>query len=703
GMYVDETKTPFKAERRGTAYYFCSQNCLDTFLLPEKEFRTLKIMTAFSLTLGALAAFLEYFLPPLLGTTDWNLGYLGLPNYVWLFLIATPVQFIGGWRFYKGTRDAIRARQANMDSLIATGTTAAWAYSTLVTFARGLFPSALVVTGPEVYFTETGLIIGFILLGKTMEHIVKGRASEAVRKLLDLQPRMARVLKGSVEVEVPVEQVALDDLLVVRPGERIPVDGIVAEGYSSVDQSVVTGESIPVEKRTGDEVIGAAINKTGLLKIRATKVGADTTLSQIVKMVEEAIVSQAPIQRLADKISSYFVPLVVAVAVGSFLFWYLSWGLPFALAFIVIISVLIIACPCALGIATPAAIMIGASKGAQNGILIKNGEYLEKAHKIGVVVFDKTGTLTKGQPSLTDIVPFNGFQDLEVLKLAAVAEKGSEHPLGEAIVRGAIAKEMEIPDAQGFEAVPGHGVRVQYDGSEVLLGNRKLLSDNGIPLTEYEDTLRKLETDGKTAMLLSYGGRVAGVVAVADTLKETSVETIRRLDSMGIDVVMLTGDNKRTAEAIGRTLGVRRVLAEVLPGDKAKVVKGLKEQGKVVAMVGDGINDAPALASSDVGIAIGSGTDIAKETGGIVLIKDDVRDVVKAIQLSKKTVRKIKENLFWAFFYNIILIPIAAGILIPFLGVDAILNPVYAAVAMAFSSVTVTLNSMLLNRWKPKF
>ncbi len=703
GMYVDENKTPFKAERRGTVYYFCSQNCLNTFLLPEKEFRTLKFMTLFSLTFGALTAFLEYFFPPLLGTTNWNLVYLGLPNYIWLFLLATPVQFIGGWRFYKGTRDAIRARQANMDSLIAIGTTAAWAYSTLVTFARSLFPSALVVTGPEVYFTETGLIIGFILLGKTMEHIVKGRASEAVRKLLDLQPRLAKVLRNGVETEVPVEQVNVDDVIVVRPGERIPVDGIVWEGYSSVDQSVVTGESIPVEKKAGDEVIGASINKTGLLKVRATKVGADTALSQIVKMVEEAIVSQAPIQRLADKISSYFVPLVVTVAVASFLSWYFAWGLPFALAFIILISVLIIACPCALGIATPAAIMIGASKGAQNGILIKNGEYLEKAHRIQTVIFDKTGTLTKGQPSLTDVVPFNGFGEEQVLKLAATAEKGSEHPLGEAIVRGAVSENINVPDPEGFEAIPGHGVRARYNGSEILLGTRKLLADNRVAADRYEETLQTLEKDGKTAMLLSYDGQVAGIVAVADTLKETSIEAIKTLDSMGIEVAMLTGDNRRTADAIGRRLGVSKVLAEVLPGDKAKVINGVKEEGKIVAMVGDGINDAPALASADVGIAIGSGTDIAKETGGIVLIKDDVRDVVKAIQLSKKTVRKIKENLFWAFFYNIILIPIAAGILIPLFGLGAILNPVYAAVAMALSSVTVTLNSMLLNRWKPKF
>lgn len=698
GMYVDETKTPFKAERTGTTYYFCSQNCLDMFLKPEVEFRYLKIMTAFALTLGALTAFLEYAYPPIIGSTDWNLAILGIPNYVWLFLLATPVQFIAGWRFYKGTRDAIRAKQANMDSLIAVGTTAAWAYSTLITFFRGFFPQVLVATGPEVYFTETGLIIGFILLGKAMEHIVKGKASEAVRKLLDLQPKMAKRLRGGIEEEVPVENVQIDDILVIRPGERVPVDGIVVEGYSSIDQSVVTGESIPVEKRVGDEVIGASINKTGMLRVKATKVGADTTLSQIVKLVEEAIVSRAPIQRMADLISSYFVPLVVAIAVGGFAFWYFIGGLPFAMAFIILISVLIVACPCALGIATPAAIMIGAAKGAQNGILIKNGEYLEKAHKLQSVVFDKTGTLTVGSPSLTDVIALPEFHEDQVLRFAAIAEVGSEHPLGEAIVRG--AKGMTIDNPQDFQAIPGHGVKAVFKSQQILLGNRKFMVDNGFEASSIEGKLQSLEEEGKTAMLVAIDKRLAGIVAVADTLKETAAEAVNRLQDMGIEVVMLTGDNKRTASAIAKKLGMDNVLAEVLPGDKAKVIKELRTDGKLVAMVGDGVNDAPALAASDVGIAIGSGTDIAKETGGIVLIRNDVRDVVTAIQLSKKTVRKIKENLFWAFFYNVALIPVAAGVLIPLFGLGAILNPIYAAIAMAASSITVTMNSMLLNRWK---
>lgn len=703
GMYVDEKKTPFKAERRGTTYYFCSQNCLDQFLKPEVEFRHLKIMTSFALVLGSITAFFEYLYPLLIGAKDWNVTIFGfLPNYVLLFLFATPVQFIAGWRFYKGTRDAVRARQANMDSLIAVGTTAAWVYSTLIAFFRGFFPAVLVATGPEVYFTETGLIIGFILLGKTMEHIVKGKASEAVRKLLDLQPKMAKRVKGGLEEEIPVERVELNDILVIRPGERIPVDGVVTEGYSSVDQSVVTGESIPIEKKVGDEVIGATINKTGMLRVKATKVGADTTLSQIVKMVEEAIVSRAPIQRLADTISAYFVPLVVAVAIGGFAFWYWIGGLPFALAFIILISVLIVACPCALGIATPAAIMIGAAKGAQNGILIKNGEYLEKAHKLQSVVFDKTGTLTVGAPSLTNVIALADFKEDQVVRFAAVAEIGSEHPLGEAIVRGARDRGITVDSPEEFQAIPGHGVSATFKGQQVLLGNRKLMHDNGLQTGNIESKLQSLEEEGKTAMLVAVGKQLAGIVAVADTLKETAGEAVNSLQRMGIEVTMLTGDNKRTANAIASKLGVDRVLAEVLPGDKAKVIENLRSEGKLVAMVGDGVNDAPALAASDVGIAIGSGTDIAKETGGIVLIKDDVRDVVTAIQLSKKTVQKIKQNLFWAFFYNIILIPVAAGAFIPIFGRSAILNPIFAAIAMAASSITVTMNSMLLNRWKPK-
>ncbi|MEM3832292.1 MAG: heavy metal translocating P-type ATPase [Thermoprotei archaeon] len=693
GMYVDENKTPFKVERRGVTYYFCSQNCLDVFLRPEKELKYLKMMTIFALVIGGLVAFLEYVYP-----INWI-----LPNYLWLFILATPVQFIAGWKFYLGTRDAIKAKQANMDSLIAIGTTAAWLYSTIYTFQSlkwipGILPK-VTGGGPEVYFTEGGLIIGFILLGKTMEHIVKGRASEAIRKLLDLQPKMARILKNGMEVEVPVENVTVGDILVVKPGEKIPVDGIIIDGYSSVDQSIVTGESIPVEKSVGDEVIGASINKTGVLKIKATKVGSETTLAQIVKMVEEAIVSKTPIQRLADIVSSYFVPAVIAIAIVAFALWYFIFGLPLGLALTIMIAVLIIACPCALGIATPAAIMIGASKGAQHGILIKSGEYLEKACKINTIVFDKTGTLTKGQPSVTDVIAFNGFKEREVLEFAAIAEKGSEHPLGEAIAKYADERGINPEYPETFEAIPGCGIKAFYRGNEILLGNRKLMMDFGVNVEIIEEMLKNLENEGKTTMILAIDRKISGMIAVSDTLKEHTIEAINELKKMGIEVIMLTGDNERTAHAIAKKLGIQRVLAEVLPGEKAKVIKKLKDEGKIVAMVGDGINDAPALAAADVGIAIGSGTDIAKETGGIILIKDDIRDVVMAIELSKITIRKIKENLFWAFFYNIALIPVAAGALYPVLRL--LLNPIFAAIAMALSSITVVSNSLLLNTYKP--
>jgi len=689
GMYVDETKTPFKATRRGTTYYFCSENCLKEFLKPEVEFRSLKIWTSFALIFGSLTAIFEYVYP---------VSFI-VSEYFLLFLLATPVQFIAGWRFYKGTRDAIRARQANMDSLIATGTSAAWLYSTIITFFPGLLPT-VAATGPQVYYTESGLIIGFILLGRTMEHVVKGRASEAVRKLLDLQPTLARVVRDSQEVEIPVETVPVGDTVLVKPGEKIPVDGSVVEGYSSVDESMVTGESMPVEKKVGDEVIGGTINKTGVLKFMATKVGQDTAISQIVKLVEEAIVSKTPIQRLADVISSYFVPATIAIAVGAFLIWYYAFSMPFGLAFTVLISVLIIACPCALGIATPAAIMIGAGKGAQNGVLIKSGEYLEKAHKLRTIVFDKTGTLTVGKPSLTDVVAFKGFKENEILQQAAITEKGSEHPLGEAIVRGAQERSLKLVDATDFEAIPGHGVEATTFGKKVLLGNRKLMQSRNVSIEGAEEKMQVLENDGKTAMLMAIDGKFAGIIAVADTLKEGSIGAVRKLQSLGVEVYMLTGDNRRTADAIAKKLGINHVLAEVLPQDKAKVIKDLKARGKLVAMVGDGINDAPALAEADVGIAIGSGTDIAKETAGIVLIKNELKDVVTAIELSRRTVSKIKQNLFWAFFYNIALIPVAAGILYPFTGL--LLNPIFAAIAMASSSITVTVNSMLLNTYKPK-
>ncbi|MEM2291829.1 MAG: heavy metal translocating P-type ATPase [Nitrososphaerota archaeon] len=695
GMFVDENKTPFKVEKRGVTYYFCSENCLNTFLAPERELRQLKILTSLAIILGGLTAFFEYFYP-----IHWPMH-----NYVLLFLLATPIQFIAGWRFYKGTWDAIKARQANMDSLIALGTTTAWIYSTLYMLQTlGLIPTIfpkLPSSGTEVYFTESGLIIGLVLLGRVMEHQVKERATDAVRKLLDLQPKMATVIRDGEEIKVPIEQVELDELLIVRPGEKVPTDGVIIDGYSYLDQSMVTGESVPVEKRKGDEVIGGTINMSGVIKVRATKVGEDTMLSQIIKMIEEAILSKAPMQRLADKVAAYFVPIVILVAVTSFVFWYGFVGLPLGNALMPLISVLIIACPCALGIATPAAILIGTSKSAQYGILIKGGEFLEKISKLDVVIFDKTGTLTKGELRVTDVVAFGDFTKNDVLALAIKLEEGSRHPLGEALRQSLKERNIESPfTVDAFEEVPGYGIRASINGRRVLLGNVKLMKDSGIEIKDLIfEKLRILEEEGKTVIMLAYDSQVIGLIAFSDTVKENARGVIQKLRSMGIKVALLTGDNRRAANAIANKLGVEMVFAEVLPNDKANIVKKLRDEGKIVAMVGDGINDAPALAQADVGIAIGSGTDIAKETGGIILVKNDLRDIVIAIDLSKKVVRKMKENLFWAFIYNIALIPIAAGILYP-LGI--MFNPIFAAAAMATSSVTVTLNSMLLNHYRPK-
>ncbi|MEM5807941.1 MAG: heavy metal translocating P-type ATPase [Candidatus Aenigmatarchaeota archaeon] len=694
GMYVDENKTPFKAEQDGMKYYFCSNNCLDTFLKPQKEIKKLKYITIFSLSLGALTAIFEYI---------YKISWFDIPNYIWLFFLATPVQFIGGWRFYRGTLDAIKAKQANMDSLIAIGTSAAWIYSTIYTFQGILWPQIfpkVTTGGPEVYFTESGLIIGFILLGKYFEHLVKGRASQAIRKLIDLQPKLATVIRDGKEQQIPVEQVKVGDIFIVKPGEKIAVDGVIVEGHSSIDESMITGESIPVGKKVGDEVIGATINKSGLLKVKATRVGAEMTLSQIVKMVQEAIASRAPMQRMADLVSAYFVPVVILIAIGSFILWYFVGGLSFPLALTILISVLIIACPCALGIATPSAIMIGAGKGAQNGILIKSGEYLEKTHKITSIIFDKTGTLTKGEPSVTDVIPI-GSTEKDVLELAALAEKGSEHPLGQAIIKKAREMKLTLREGKSYETVAGKGIKATYQNRTVLVGNRILMKDNNIQTENLEEQIQKLESEGKTVVIVVYNKKVVGLIAIADTLKEFSKEAVKELKRMGKEVWMITGDNERTAKAIASQIGIDedKIMAQVLPQDKAKKVKELQERGEIVAACGDGINDAPMLAQADVGIAIGAGTDIAKETGGIVLIKNDLRDVVTAIDLSKATVNKMKQNLFWAFFYNVALIPVAAGLLYPFFGI--LLNPIYAAMAMATSSISVVGNAMLLNRYKP--
>jgi Cu+-exporting ATPase len=695
GMYVDEG-THLTAVVRGRRYYFCSHTCMEAFTAPAKEIARLKWLTAFSLGIG-----IPLFVIGFGQGVGWWLMGLEQPVNLIFFVLATPVQFVAGWRFYHGTWDAFRNRSANMDVLIAIGTTAAWAYSAIVTF---LLVFGVPLTDRGTYYDTAAVIIGLILLGKYLEELAKGRAGDAIRKLMDLAPRTAQVVRAGKEDEVAVELVQVDDLVVVRPGEWIPVDGTIVEGASAIDESMITGESIPVEKSVGDTAIGATINRSGLLKIRATRVGSDTTLNQIIKLVEDAQVARAPIQRLADRVASVFVPAVVLIASLTFLVWKFFYQYSIAHSLVFFIAVLIIACPCALGIATPAAIMVGTGKGAENGLLIKGGEYLEKAHKLTTVVFDKTGTLTKGTPSVTDIIPVGPTSADEVLRFGASAEKGSEHPLGAAIVRAGSARGLRMEDPQDFEAIPGRGIRARIGAASVLLGNRALMSEAGIRTNAAEEALQSLEADGKTAMILAVDGHLAGVIAVADTLKEHAVEAVRALKAMGTEVLMLTGDNRRTAEAIARQAGVDRVVAEVLPAQKVDKIKELQTQGKVVAMVGDGINDAPALAQADVGIALGSGTDVAMEAGGIVLIKDDLRDVVAAIQLSKRTVQKIRQNLFWAFLYNTALIPLAAGILATgaILGVKFVLNPIIAGGAMGFSSVSVVMNSMTLRRFKPR-
>jgi Cu+-exporting ATPase len=654
----------------------------------DNEIRSLKIRLIISTAATIPVVILSYwkFLP-------FNLPIEQYIPYI-MFVLVTPVHFIVGHRFFVGAYKALRNRNPNMDVLVTLGTSAAYFYSVYVTFG-----------GPgKLYYTTAVSLMTFLTLGKLMEAVAKGRTSAAIRKLMGLRAKTARVVRDGEEMEIPVEDVQVGDIVVVRPGEKIPVDGVVTDGYSGVDEKVITGESIPVEKKLGDTVVGATINKTGMLKFKTTKVGADTVLAQIIKLVENALGSKAPIQRLVDVVSSYFVPAVLIIATASFLTWYLL-GEGFIFALTVFIAVLIIACPCAMGLATPTAIMVGVGKGAENGILIKSSEALETVHKLQAIVFDKTGTLTKGEPEVTDIIPVASqnsevMSENELLQLAAMAEKNSEHPLGEAIVKQAMERKIDVVDPEFFNAIPGYGVEVKHQGKQIFLGNRKLMETNSINITSLEEKMKTLEQEGKTAMLVAVNGKAAGLVAVADTLMEHSAEAVKTLQKMGLEVVMLTGDNERTAKAIASQVGVNRVLAEVLPGDKASEIKRLQDEGKKVAMVGDGINDAPALAQADIGIAVGSGTDVAMETGDIVLVKNDLRDVVISIQLSRATMNKIKQGLFWAFAYNTALIPVAAGILYPFMGV--LLDPIFAAAAMATSSVSVVTNASLLRRFKPK-
>tara|TARA_Y100000310_G_scaffold345277_1_gene463347 strand:+ start:1827 stop:3998 length:2172 start_codon:yes stop_codon:yes gene_type:complete len=599
-----------------------------------------------------------------------------------LWVLATPVQFIVGWQFYKGTWSALKNKSANMDSLIALGTSAAYFFSVyLVLFSPG----------SGQYFETSAILITLVIMGKYLESIAKGRTSEAIKKLMQLSPKTANVQRNGKFVSIPIDDVKVGDIIMVKPGERVPVDGIIIEGTSSVDESMVTGESIPIEKKKGSEVLSATINKHGSFTFKATKVGANTTLSRIIKLIDDAQGQKAPIQRFADTVSKYFVPIVILISILTFIAWFFIFSAELSFALIASVAVLVIACPCSLGLATPTAIMVGSGKGAQNGILIKGGEALETAHKLDYVILDKTGTITKGKPEVTDIISFGK----DVLKIAASLEKASEHPLADAIVKK--ANNMVLGKVSWFKAVPGHGVTGTINSQKYLLGNKKLMQVNKVDISEHLTKITELESQGKTVMVLSDSKTVLGLICVADTLRETSKQAVKALQDLGAEVYMITGDNELTAKAIASSVGITNVFAEVLPKDKLGYVKKLQEKGRV-AMVGDGINDAPAIAQADIGIALGSGTDVAMETGNIVLMQNDLLDVPNSIKLSQITMRKIKQNMFWALFYNTLGIPAAAGILYPFTG--WLLSPILAGAAMAFSSISVVTNSLLLKRMK---
>jgi Cu+-exporting ATPase len=650
------------------------------------------------LVIGAL-----FTIPLFLLTMTRDFGLLGMwahwAHETWfnvlLMALATPVQFYVGRDYYVGGYKAVRNGSANMDVLVALGTTVAYVYSVAVLLE--LLPG-------HVYFETAAVIIVLIVLGKLLEVRAKGRASEAIKKLMGLQTKTARVERGGVEQDIPVEQVRVGDIVIVRPGEKIPVDGTILEGHSALDESMITGESLPVDKQPGDTVIGATLNKQGLIKFEATRVGRETALAQIIRLVEAAQGSKAPIQRLVDQISSVFVPVVVAFAIAVFAIWMIGSG-DFTAATVRLIAVLVIACPCAMGLATPTAIMVGMGKGAENGILFRNSESLERAHKLTAIVLDKTGTLTRGEPSVTNVVVSSTatLDETSLLALAASAERGSEHPLGESIVRAAQERQIALSAPQNFQAITGQGIRADVNGQTVLVGNLALMTNHNVNLNGLESEADRLQREAKTVMWLAVDGQASGVIAVADTIKDGSLEAVRRLHSLGITVVMMTGDNQATADAIAAEVGIDRVFAEVKPGDKAAYVQQLQDEGYMVGMVGDGINDAPALAQANVGVAIGTGTDVAMEASDVTLISGDLRGVPRAIALSKSTMRIIKENLFWAFGYNTALIPVAAGIFAPVSWAPGFLqqlSPILAAGAMAFSSVSVVTNSLRLRRVK---
>ena len=691
GMIVDE-KRALNSDIGGRTFYFCSPVCQKTFLEPEKELAKLKkrmyVAASGALVLAIIRAGAYIALAAGAIAFTW-VPFPEIPFLSYgllLFFIVTPVQFIGGWSFYVGAYHAIKRRTANMDLLISIGTLTAYIYSTIVLF----FPDVIPTEEKYVYFEVSAVIIAFVLFGKYMEEAIKKKSSAAVRKLLDLKPAMATVIKDGNEFQIPANQVEIGYIMIVKPGEKIPTDGIVVEGESSVDEKMITGESLPVGKTKGDEVIGATVNKHGLLKVKATKVGNETALSQIIHIVEQAQASTAKVQRLADSISAKFVPAVVITSVLTFVIWTFALG-DLVSGILTFVAVLIIACPCALGVATPAALMVGVGKGAESGILIRGAEYLERSQKVNTIVFDKTGTLTKGEPEVTDVVTFGTLSEKQIVEFAGAVESGSEHPIAQAVVKRAKMERATFPALEKFEALNGLGVKAIVNGTSVYAGNRKMMKKFTIPTEFVEEKMSGLESEGKTAIMIAINDKVEGIIAVADSLKESSPRAITALKDLGIECIMITGDNEKTAKAIAKSVGIETVIANVLPSDKAVEIKNLQSKGKVVAMVGDGINDAPALAQADIGIAIGSGSDIAKETGGIILIKDDVMDVSRAIKLSRATMKKIKQNLFWAFAYNSGAIPIAA---------IGLLSPILAAAAMALSSISVIANSSLLKRYK---
>jgi Cu+-exporting ATPase len=693
GMVVP-TATALSTQRAGRSYYFCSEGCRQTFLAPEQELRRMRrrvgialsgvlalaiLRAAAFIALAAGVSLLSWAPVPQLPWLTWGM---------WLFLLATPVQIFGGWGFYTGAWAALQRRALNMDVLIALGTSVAYLYSVVVVFAPQLLPVGIDERG--VYFEVSAVVIAFVLMGKYMEEIIKQRSSAAVRRLLDLQPATATVIRGGQEMTVPAEAVQKGDVVLVRPGDKVPADGVVIEGQSSLDEALITGESLPVSKQPGSELIGGTINGRGLLRFTATRVGADTALAQIIRIVEEAQASSAPVQRLADRVTAWFVPAVVGVAFAAFGLWTLAGS--FSHGLLAFIAVLVISCPCALGIATPAALMVGVGKGAELGILIRSGEVLERVERLTTVVFDKTGTLTKGKPTLTEVLAFGDHSKPQVLQLAASLEHGSEHPLAAALLEAAAAKGLALLPTQDFLALVGEGVQAVISGQPLWLGNRAL-AGRFVPklAEELQRPLQQLETAGNTVMLLGQGTALLGLLAVADTVRPEARQAVELLQRRRIQVVMLSGDNRTTAQAIAAQLGITEVIAEVRPADKAATIRALQQAGQVVAMVGDGVNDAPALATADVGIAIGSGADVAKEAGDLLLLGNDLRDVVTAIGLSRATMNKIRQNLFWAFIYNSLGVPIAA------LGW---LNPMIAGAAMALSSLSVIVNSSLLRGYR---